>query len=289
MINLSCEHSGDLKPKANSPPVITSVKILPKTPYNQSELNAIVQCQDPDRDPVTFRYQWMRNGEDIAGENKNVLASNNFKKGDLIQVRVTPSDGKVEGKSFSSDPLKILNSPPMIQEVHIEPVAACADDDLKVLVKGSDPEGDPVNYSYQWEKNGVILSEKKKDILEKGHFKKGDSIAVVVTPDDGESTGVSKKSEPIIITNSPPIIVSNPNKTDGNIYTYQVKANDPDSDPITFRLKTAPKEMEIDKETGLIRWEIRKGDRGTQLIEIEASDSEGAKSIQRYTLSIDVR
>jgi hypothetical protein len=85
------------------------------------------------------------------------------------------------------------------------------------------------------------------------------------------------------------IISSPPNKTDGNIYTYQVKADDPDNDPIIFSLKTAPKGMEINRETGLIRWEVRKGDQGTQSVEIEASDSEGAKSFQRYTLSVEFR
>ena len=289
IINLSCENSDDLKPKANSPPVITAAKILPETSYIQTELNALVQCQDPDHDPVTFRYQWMRNGVEIAGENKSVLTGNHFKKGDFIRVKVTPSDGKADGNSFLSDPVKILNSPPVIQEVRIEPVAACANDNLKVVVKGSDADGDSVNYIYQWEKNGVILSEKKEEILEKRQFKKGDSIAVVVTPNDGESPGIPKKSGPILISNSPPIIVSSPNKTDGNIYTYQVKAEDPDDDPILFTLKTAPKGMEINKETGLIRWEIHKEHQGTQSIEIEASDREGAKSIQKYTLSIDVR
>ena len=289
LINFSCESSSDLKPKANSLPVITSVKIIPETPCHQNELNAIVQCQDPDNDPVTFRYQWMRNGEEIPVENNNILGGNNVKKGEFIQVRVTPSDGKGEGKSFSSDPVKILNSPPVIQEVRIEPMMPSANDDLKVLFKGFDPDGDSVNYTFQWEKNGTIVSEKTKDILEKGQFKKGDSIAVMVTPNDGESTGIPKKAGPILITNSPPIIVSTPDKADGNIYTYQVKANDADNDPITFRLKTAPKGMEIDKETGLIRWEMHKEDQGAQLIEIEASDSQGAKSVQRFTLTTNVR
>jgi hypothetical protein len=289
MINLSCENSDDLRPRTNSPPVITSVRILRETPYAQSELNGVVQCQDPDYDPVTFRYQWMRNGKDVAGENKNVLTANNFKKGDLIQVKVTPSDGKADGNSFLSDPVKVLNSSPVIQDVRIEPRAACANDDLKTLVKGSDADGDSVNYTYQWEKNGVILNEEKKDILEKGQFKKGDSIAVVVTPDDGESTGIPRKSEPMIISNSPPVIVSSPNKTVGDIYTYQVKANDPDDDPIVFTLRTSPAGMEINKETGFIRWEIRKGVQGTQSIAIEASDSEGAKCIQKYTLSLNAK
>ena len=47
--------------------------------------------------------------------------------------------------------------------------------------------------------------------------------------------------------------------------------------------------MTIDKEAGLIRWEIRKEDKGTHPIEIEASDNEGAKSVQRYTLTVDFK
>jgi hypothetical protein len=54
-------------------------------------------------------------------------------------------------------------------------------------------------------------------------------------------------------------------------------------------LKTAPKGMEIDKETGLIRWEIEKWDQGSHLIEIEATDPEGAKSFQRFTLSFEFK
>jgi len=290
MINLSCYNSEDLKPKTNSPPVITSVNILRQTPYIQAELNAVVQCQDPDHDPVTNHYQWVRNGEDILGENTYILRNGKLRKGDLIQVRVTPSDGKVTGTPVLSAPVKVLNSPPVIQEVRIEPRVPYANDNLKALVQGSDADGDSVRFTYQWEKSGVILSEEKNETLQRGQFKKGDSIVVVVTPDDGESIGIPKKSEPIIISNRPPVIVSSPsNKTDGNIYTYQVKANDPDNDPIIFTLKTAPKGMEIDKESGLIRWEIRKGDQGTQPIEIEASDSMGAKSFQKYTLSIEVR
>ena len=290
MINLSCYNSEDLKPKTNSPPVITSVNILRQTPYIQAELNAVVQCQDPDHDPVTNHYQWVKNGEDILGENTYILRNGKLRKGDLIQVRVTPSDGKVTGTPVLSAPVKVLNSPPVIQEVRIEPRVPYANDNLKALVQGSDADGDSVRFTYQWEKSGVILSEEKNETLQRGQFKKGDSIVVVVTPDDGESIGIPKKSEPIIISNRPPVIVSSPsNKTDGNIYTYQVKANDPDNDPIIFTLKTAPKGMEIDKESGLIRWEIRKGDQGTQPIEIEASDSMGAKSFQKYTLSIEVR
>ena len=120
-INLSCDTSEQLKPKTNSPPVITSVNILPERPYIQAELSAVVQCQDPDNDSVTNQYQWVKNGEEIVGENSYTLKNGKLKKGDLIQVRVTPSDGKLNGTPFLSASVKVLNSPPVIQEVRIEP------------------------------------------------------------------------------------------------------------------------------------------------------------------------
>jgi hypothetical protein len=288
-LNLSCDNQeGDKSTsKTNSPPIITSVRILPEEPNIGSDLNVFVQSHNSNGESVTYHYQWMKNDEEVIGEDKNTLRSGNFKKGDLIRNRVTLSDGKVDGAPYLSDPVKILNSPPVIQEVRIEPSVAYTNDNFTVSVKSYDVDGDFVNYTYQWEKNRVILSEERKEILEKGRFKKGDSITVTITPDDGESAGNPRKSEPIIISNSPPIIVSSPpTSADGTTYIYRVEVKDPDDDPILFTLRSGPKGMEIDKSTGLIRWEIHKEDKGSHLIEIEASDDEGGRSFQRFTLVV---
>jgi hypothetical protein len=288
--NLSCEQGKDLKSKTNSPPVITSVNILPEKPNKESELNLITQSHDPDGDPVTYRYQWMKNDEEIVGENKSTLRSGNFKKGDLIQVRATPSDGRVEGKPFLSASVRILNSPPVIEQVWVEPKVAYVKDNLKVKIKSYDKDGDFIYYTYRWEKNGIVLDDERGEILERGRFKREDSIAVSVIPDDRETQGSPKKSNAVIISNSPPIITSSPPTTvEKATYLYQVVANDPDNDPVAFTLKSAPKGMEIEKETGLIRWVIRKEDIGVHSIEIEATDNAGARSLQRYTLTVEFK
>jgi hypothetical protein len=276
--------------KTNSPPVLTSVSILPEKPKQENDLGVIVQGMDPDQDSVTYHYQWIKNDAEMIGENRNVLKSGTFRKGELIQIRVTPSDGKVEGKPFLSAPVEILNSPPVIQELKIEPPIASASEDLKAVVKGFDPDGDFIYFDYKWEINGVILPEERKEILERARFKKGDSIAVKVTPDDREVTGLPKKSVAVVISNSPPIIISSPpTSIEGTIYRYQVKADDPDRDPITFTLKSGPRGMEIDKNTGLIRWGVGKEGKGTHTIEIETSDKEGATCTQRYLLIVDFK
>ena len=289
---ISCEgkKSQTSASKTNSPPVIISATILPEKPTKGSELSLSIQSKDPEGDPITYQYQWIKNDEEIVGENQPRLKNGNFRKGDLVRVRVTPSGGKVTGTPFLSPPVKIHNSPPVIQEVWTEPKVAYVTDSLKATVKSSDQDGDFIYYNYQWEKNGSVLSDEKGEILEKGRFKKGDSIAVTVTPDDREALGTPKRSGPLLISNSPPQIISSPpTSVEKMTYVYQVKANDADNDPITFTLKSAPRGMGIDKKTGLIKWEIRKEDKGTYPVEIEVSDSEGARSTQRCTLTVDFK
>lgn len=287
---LACEKDMELRPNSNRPPVITSVHILPEKPHIDSDLNPIVQCNDPDGDPVTYSYLWIRNDEEIIGEKQSLLKSGLFKKGDLIQVKIIPSDGKVEGKPYVSPPVRILNSAPEIEEVSIQPKMAHADDRLKAIVKASDKDRDFIYFNYRWERNGVPLPEENTDVLEKGKFKKGDSIVVIVTPDDREILGSPKKSESVVISNSPPLIFSSPpTSSQGNSFSYRVQAQDPDGDVITFALRKAPKGMEIDNGTGLIRWEISKEARGAHSIEIEAADKEGATSLQRFTLNVDFK
>ena len=291
-IILSCgkHQGGEFKSNTNSPPVIISVNILPEAPHRDSELSVFVRSQDPNGDSIMYHYQWVKNEDEMTGEDKSVLKEGNFKKGDFIQVRVIPSDGKENGKPFLSDPVKIINSAPVIQEVWIEPKEAYVTDRLKANVKSSDPDEDDIYYTYQWEKNGVVLSEEGGEILEQGQFKKGDSITLTAIPDDKEILGKSKRSNPLTILNSSPLIFSSPaTSAEKDNYIYQVKAHDPDDDPIIISLKSGPPKMELKKNNGLIRWEICKEDKGLHLIEIEASDNAGARSFQRFTLKVEYK
>jgi hypothetical protein len=265
------------------------VTLLPERPNRENDLGLVIQSQDPEGDLVYYRYQWIKNDIEMAGETGNVLRAGNSRKGDTFQVRVIASDGKGDAKPFLSNPVKILNAAPVVREVWIEPQRPTIQNDLKVHEKSTDADGDSIFFSYQWEKNGAALMNERKDILERVRFKKGDSISVTIVPDDREIMGAPKKSESVKIFNSPPTIVSSPpTSIEGTKYLYQVKANDPDNDPIVFTLKSGPKSMKVDPKSGLVQWQIHKDDTGTHSIEIEVSDSEGARSYQQYAVAIEV-
>ena len=292
LLFISCggKQAGEVISGANAPPAVNSVRIIPEHPTGESELTAIIDCRDPDGDCVTLGHQWMKNREEIIGESGSVLKAGNFRKGDVIAVRVVPSDGRTEGFPVLSPEVRIGNTPPVVQDVRIEPGSPSVRDRLEIHAKGFDQDGDSVYYTYQWEKNGVILPEEKTEVLEAGRFKKGDKISAIVTADDREAKGPSRKAGPITIANGPALIVSSPPVSlEGGGYTYQVKAEDPDHDPISFALRAHPKGMVIDAKTGVIRWEVGKGDKGNHSVEIEASDPEGAFSVQRFSLKVDVR
>ena len=175
---LSCEDrkNSALSSKSNSPPTVTSVTLLPEKAYKGTEFNLVVQGSDPEGDPITYKYQWIKNEQEMAGENKSSLKTDRFQKGDLIQAKVTPSDGKSEGSPYLTPPVKILDSAPVIQEVWVEPKLPFANDNLKAQVKSSDLDGDFVYYTFQWEKEGKVIPDEKNQVLERGRFKKGDSI-----------------------------------------------------------------------------------------------------------------
>ncbi len=291
-INISCDgqQRTEIPSETRVPPMVTSVTISPVQPTKMDELSLFAQDRNPSGNPVTYRYRWFRNDEEISGEDGSTLKCENFKKGDVIRVRVIPSDGKVDGEAFLSGPVKIHNMPPIVEEVRVERRFLKSGSQLRAVVKGSDPDGDSIHYLYRWEKNGSVLSEGDAGTLEGTPLNKGDSVTVTVTPSDGEASGKPKKSGTVIVANSPPAIVTSaPAHFSGNIYTYQVKAEDPDNDPIIFALRTSPKGMTINKETGFIQWHVLKPDRGDHLIEIEAIDPDGAKSLQRYTLTVEAR
>jgi len=204
-------------------------------------------------------------------------------------TQIASSDNTMRGKEDSSTPIPILNSPPTITAVSIDPELPRRNSTLKAKIEASDPDGDTIAFSYQWVKNGNALIGEASETLRDPTLRKGDTILLRVTPYDMESTGEEVVSREIVILNSAPNITSSPKaqRLKSTLYRYQVVAEDPDGDPITFSLSpSSPQGMTIDPQTGLVQWRIGRNDASTHTIEIVATDGDEGRCTQKYNLTI---
>jgi len=156
-------------------------------------------------------------------------------------------------------------------------------DIVRVIPEGTTKSGGSPTFIYQWTKNGQPIEGNTDSI---SGLKRGDNIAVKITPFDGVDYGV-----PRIITteiqNTPPKIVEHKEVAfDGNTLTYQVKATDRDGDRITYSLIDPPPGMTIGPATGIITWQVRPEDRGTFNVRVKASDGYGGEDTYTITITI---
>lgn len=151
----------------------------------------------------------------------------------------------------------------------------------EVLMHGSNS----ADVIYQWSKNGEALPE-TSDTLS-GDFKKGDKIYLTATPFNEKNKGVSVTVFTHIF-NSPPVISSRVQDSKFNDdFTYQVKAEDPDNDTLTYALLGYPDGMTIDPQTGLIRWTAPSGYKAKVNVLVSVSDGAGGEATQAFNLQFN--
>ncbi|MCP4171811.1 MAG: PKD domain-containing protein, partial [Fuerstiella sp.] len=71
-----------------------------------------------------------------------------------------------------------------------------------------------------------------------------------------------------------------------DMYIYNVEADDPDNDILTYTLKNSPDGMAIDPATGVITWTPTGEHTGIHNVSVEVSDGRDGTDIQHYTLRV---
>jgi hypothetical protein len=183
--------------QGNHPPVITVGSFYPFVPKTNDVLQFFFSAVDGDfaalpsgqGDPVTVRYEWVRNGSVIPGETASTLdlsRSNVGDRGDTITARITVSDP--QGLATIATPsVVIANSLPVIT-ISLSDTAPGPTDVLIVTASASDADGDPVTLSYEWLRNGVAIPAVTTASLDLAAYAAaGDSIVAraIATDDHG--------------------------------------------------------------------------------------------------------
>jgi hypothetical protein len=174
------------------------------------------------------------------------------------------------------------NQAPVVSSVTINQSAPKTNDTLTVTVSASDPDGDPLTYSYQWIKNGVALPGQTGSTLDlsvAGNGDKGDNISVRVTAFDGVATSDPVTSPAVTVANSPPVFnqdLGNRTDPEGAVVSLSADATDPDGDPLTFAASGLPSGLSINAATGLIDGTIAAGAAASSPYSVAVTVAEGA-------------
>lgn len=221
---------------------------------------------------------WLVNGNPAVSESPSQFKAIETKKGDTVQAKAI-----VNGREILSNIVKLKNAAPELTKIKIMPETFKLGDTLYVDVVGSDIDGDEVTILYEWTKNGEPAGTEKQIGVP---IKRGDKISIKITPFDGETYG-----QPVVlrreIGNMPPVIIEDKAFIfNGKRFLYQVKASDPDNDPLTYSLKTAPPGMTIEKTTGLIKWEVPQDFKGKVSVTVIVNDGHSGEAVQSFAFEI---
>lgn len=283
----SGEAGGGASAKGNQPPVIISANILVDPISLSRPVEVQIEAQDPEREAVSFQYQWHVDNAPLAGQTKATLPAELLRRGQTVFVEIIPTDGTHKGQPYRTKGVAVGNTAPRVTAVLLTPQAARTGDKLEAQVESSDPDHDRVDLTYKWYRNDAIVKDGGESFLDTIGFSAHDRIAVEVTAQDPAGSGNSLKSELLELSNSAPKILSMPpTSVAEDQFDYQVKAIDPDGDRLTYHLETAPPGMTISTETGLIAWQIQPDQQGTYHVRLAAKDGQGGMAFQEFDLTL---
>ncbi|MBM4334631.1 MAG: hypothetical protein FJ108_01790 [Deltaproteobacteria bacterium] len=273
----------------NSPPEIISAEIEPEGAWASEPMSLAIVASDPDRDRVKLEIEWYRNSERVADLDGADVPAGSFARGDRVYAIVYASDGRSE-VTHQTGAIIVANSPPSIRRVAITPMRATALDLLQAEVDARDEDGDPVELSYRWLRNGQPIGDSEGPRLEPGAGHRGEVVVLQVRGSDGTAESDWIASAPLTIGNAPPEITTQPNYTlsGSSRYDYEVAARDPDGDrPLKYELVEGPPGMAVDIVSGRVSWQVPGSAKGVYPIELRVSDPYGGKTTQSYSLAVD--
>ena len=164
----------------NTPPEMTKIKIMPEVFKSGDTLYVDVAAADADGDDVTIQYEWTKNKK-AAGQERQIGVP--IKRGDKIDIKITPYDGKVYGRSVILH-REIANLPPMII---VDKNSRFDGNIFTYQVKASDADNDALAYSLKSAPQGMTI-DKASGLLRwdvPGSFKGKASFTVSVTDGHG--------------------------------------------------------------------------------------------------------
>lgn len=245
-----------------------------------------IHAEDPEREAVTYRYQWYVNNAPLSGQTNAMLPAELLRRGQMVSVEIIPADATQKGEAYRTTPVVVGNSVPRVTVVTLAPLTARPGERLEAHAEASDPDYDRVDMIYRWFRNASAVKEGDEPFLDTTGFAARDQIVVEVTAQDPAASGNVVRSAPVTLGNRPPKIASVPPvPSSADYYEYAVRAIDPDGDRMTYQLEAGPVGMTIGEESGRVTWAIPTNSQGIFHVKVIANDGQGGTAFQEYDLT----
>jgi formylglycine-generating enzyme required for sulfatase activity len=224
--------------RVNTPPGAASVEISPDPASTMDPLVAeLAESVDPDGQIPVYTYSWFKDGAPTAQSSTTVPASETS-KGEVWTVVVVPSDGMDDGPECSADQL-ILNSPPSLQQVTLNPSSSVSNSDLiRCSATATDPDEVPdIGYAWSNDTTGVSLALGDELQLDASMGRPGEAIRCEAIAVDDESETDSSSASLTLINRDPSISsvsLTSSTAITTDLVACSVSATDPDEDPLEY-------------------------------------------------------
>lgn len=170
----------------NQRPNVAKLTLNPSPPTAGQELQAVGTGEDNDGDAVTLQYQWLRNGQ-VLGEVKGAtIPAGLLKRGDQVEVRVTPSDGAEAGPERAIGPLKVRGRPPDIRSQ--PPTDGFSGGVFSYKVIATEPDGERITFSLTQGPQGMVIGSANGVLQWSLPSERGGAypVTIKVTDEDGD-------------------------------------------------------------------------------------------------------